>query len=194
MIERKNAVRWIQDEPGTEESDRLIPGQDVSYQAIPDDPEQNVRPETPSSPVPGLIRLLCSGTLLVVLLATVVEAMAWASFDSVILLPSPSIHPNDLTGPPAVHPQDIPHDPPLHRPLLHPALPPLLPVPPARHSCRHPRQPQTRNPRFHPRRPRVPAPATRHRKHPQRPNNLVHPVIVRRPRHGLQDRRADGRG
>ncbi|KAL4807634.1 major facilitator superfamily domain-containing protein [Aspergillus unguis] len=102
MIERKNATRWIQteNEPVTEagtpaETERLIDpaSQNGSYETVgPElDPEQSNGNPTEASfhdrrRMPPMVRLLCSVTLLVVLQATLAQAMAWASFDSVLPL------------------------------------------------------------------------------------------------------------
>ncbi|KAL5045434.1 major facilitator superfamily domain-containing protein [Aspergillus fruticulosus] len=115
MIERNNANRWIDDlhpesesesEAGTE-TERLISPATATQLAPPYESIQGVhehehlseshpRQSDPKSvaegltdaksSMPGMLRMICSVTLLVVLQATLVEAMAWASFDSVLPL------------------------------------------------------------------------------------------------------------
>ncbi|KAL6232768.1 hypothetical protein BDW75DRAFT_242670 [Aspergillus navahoensis] len=113
MIERKNANKWINNlhsesdfERGTE-TERLIssataPQLAPPYESIPEVHEHEHRSESDTrqsnsksvaegsthtkSSMPGMLRMICSVTLLAVLQATLVEAMAWASFDSVLPL------------------------------------------------------------------------------------------------------------
>ncbi|KAL4968355.1 MFS transporter [Aspergillus stella-maris] len=101
MIERKNAAKWIdiQSPPpeAAEESQSLLAPatQNGSYESFSRefDPEtqsklteaEEILPQRKSS-LPGIVRLMGSLTLWVVLDATLVEAMAWASFDSVLPL------------------------------------------------------------------------------------------------------------
>ncbi|KAL4975574.1 major facilitator superfamily domain-containing protein [Aspergillus desertorum] len=113
MIERKNASRWIGDihresEAEAEaETQRLISPAAATQIAPPyesiqriheheHDSESQTQPSNSKSAVegsthtkgsmPGMLHMICSATLLVVLQATLVEAMAWASFDSVLPL------------------------------------------------------------------------------------------------------------
>ncbi|KAL4770091.1 major facilitator superfamily domain-containing protein [Aspergillus nidulans var. acristatus] len=113
MIERKNANRWIDDahsesesESGTETERLMSPATATqlasAYESIPrvhDHPcdfeypsrhsnsKSIAEDSTPTkSSMPGILRMMCSVTLLIVLQATLVEAMAWASFDSVLPL------------------------------------------------------------------------------------------------------------
>ncbi|KAL4944185.1 hypothetical protein BDV06DRAFT_220551 [Aspergillus oleicola] len=101
MIERKSAAKWIDIQTPPPEADseteRLLDpaAQNGSYEAFaPDhDPETLSKPAEGEDPpaqrkssMPGIIRLMGSLTLWVVLDATLVEAMAWASFDSVLPL------------------------------------------------------------------------------------------------------------
>ncbi|KAL4912486.1 major facilitator superfamily domain-containing protein [Aspergillus aurantiobrunneus] len=97
MVERKNVVEW-NDVQSAAETERLIApaGQNGSpYEAIqPDhDPsQQDGKPAAESGPapskkfMPGIVRLMGSVTIWVILEATLVEAMAYASFDSVLPL------------------------------------------------------------------------------------------------------------
>ncbi|KAL2856964.1 major facilitator superfamily domain-containing protein [Aspergillus pseudodeflectus] len=109
MIERKNALEWLQDQPASvEETERLLepvaPGDSLhKYAAIPREAEQSaseggkvaddgLAESSPSETkakkrsVPGIVRLLCSGALLVVLAAAVLQAVAYSSFDTVLPL------------------------------------------------------------------------------------------------------------
>ncbi|RDW79270.1 MFS transporter [Aspergillus mulundensis] len=109
MIERKNATRWIDDSAAQSdaETERLIDSSastttipPYGYEAVESESESNhdaesQRPNAKStaegsiftkSSMPPMLRMICSLTLLVVLEATLVEAMAWASFDSVLPL------------------------------------------------------------------------------------------------------------
>ncbi|KAL3431769.1 major facilitator superfamily domain-containing protein [Aspergillus tetrazonus] len=112
MIEPKNANRWIDDahsesesESGTETERLMSPATATlasAYESIPRvhehprDFESQSRHSTSKSvaesstptrsSMPGILRMMCSVTLLIVLQATLVEAMAWASFDSVLPL------------------------------------------------------------------------------------------------------------
>ncbi|KAL2797610.1 major facilitator superfamily domain-containing protein [Aspergillus keveii] len=110
MIERKNALEWLQDQPASvEETERLLEpaaqGDSArKYVAIPEDAEQSasnmggksadddLAESSPSETkakkrsVPGIVRLLCSGALLVVLAAAVLQAVAYSSFDTVLPL------------------------------------------------------------------------------------------------------------
>ncbi|KAL4746070.1 hypothetical protein BDW72DRAFT_207661 [Aspergillus terricola var. indicus] len=113
MIERKNTNRWIDDahsesesESGTETERLMSPPTATqlasAYESIPrahehpHDFESQSRHSnfksvaegsTPTkSSMPGILRMMCSVTLLIILQATLVEAMAWASFDSVLPL------------------------------------------------------------------------------------------------------------
>ncbi|KAL4871079.1 hypothetical protein BDV12DRAFT_206922 [Aspergillus spectabilis] len=110
MIERKNALKWIDDyqseSVSTEETERLlgpaIQGNTL-YEALakPYESEHDTQQPPNGKPaddtlepttskkrrsMPGMVRLLCSGTLLIVLLATLVLAMAYSSFDTVLPL------------------------------------------------------------------------------------------------------------
>ncbi|KAL4993944.1 major facilitator superfamily domain-containing protein [Aspergillus recurvatus] len=113
MIEHKNANRWFDDvhpesesEAGTE-TERLISPATATqlappYESIPwvheheDDPESQPRQlnsksaaegsTNTKSSMPGMLRMMCSLTLLIILQATLIEAMAWSSFDSVLPL------------------------------------------------------------------------------------------------------------
>ncbi|PWY90269.1 MFS amine transporter [Aspergillus sclerotioniger CBS 115572] len=95
MVERKSASKWIQSDEGGE-TEGLLSGateeRGVGYAAIPDDGAgQTSVPGEPLSSgkatsVPGIIRLMCSGKLLVVLMATVVDAIIWSAFDTVLPL------------------------------------------------------------------------------------------------------------
>ncbi|KAL4983875.1 major facilitator superfamily domain-containing protein [Aspergillus falconensis] len=112
MIDRKTAQRWISAEAGAdEETERLLgsqampgsswhsevarnsnahPGHDGAHPA--GEPAANIaQPKGPISQsqkkvVPGIVRLVCSGTLLVDLQATVVEAIVYSAFDTVLPL------------------------------------------------------------------------------------------------------------
>lgn len=96
MIEQRSARKWIQPQTVTE-TDALI-GAGSQYESLGNDPpspsascEDLIRPDgddgepvnTKSSPLPGMLRLMCSGNLLLVFAATVVNASLYASFDSV---------------------------------------------------------------------------------------------------------------
>jgi len=104
MIEKKNALECIPDQsPSSEETERLIAPTaqgsspfEASVKSGGGDPhasQQNGKPadddltvpfsRKKKKSVPGIVRLMCSGSLLVVLAAAVVQALAYASFDSV---------------------------------------------------------------------------------------------------------------
>lgn len=110
MIDKRTAQRWIPDEPGTvEETERLIgnPGSPQAFShsetaSNSDDHPGHNRVDTAGDPVadsaspkppapwlrnksvPSIVRLACSGSLLVVFQATVVESMVYSAFDTVI--------------------------------------------------------------------------------------------------------------
>ncbi|KAL2819157.1 MFS amine transporter [Aspergillus granulosus] len=107
MIERKNALEWIGDQPAAaEETERLInpaaqgnpsfesvvkSGEADSDALQPDGKPADDDLGGPSRgkkkrSVPGIVRLMCSGALLVVLAATILQAVAYASFDTVLPL------------------------------------------------------------------------------------------------------------
>jgi hypothetical protein len=114
MIEPRTANRWVDDahaesesESGTETERLMSPATATlasAYESIPRVHEQPRDFESQSrhstsksvaegltptrSSMPGILRMMCSVTLLIVLQATLVEAMAWASFDSVRLHPT----------------------------------------------------------------------------------------------------------
>ncbi|KAL5335390.1 major facilitator superfamily domain-containing protein [Aspergillus crustosus] len=111
MIERKNALKWIDDphfvDVDADETERLIDPADQGdalYKALTssdesehgsqqlpigkpaaDDTLESTSPRKTRS-MPGMVRLLCSGTLLIVFVATLVLAMAYSSFDTVLPL------------------------------------------------------------------------------------------------------------
>ena len=99
MIEQKTAARWLQSK--TEESSGLL-GKSIGYGALSEQdsssslcPPDDVLVEPPvedgsesdssgkETSVPGIVRLICSGKLMVVLMATVVDAVLYSSFDTV---------------------------------------------------------------------------------------------------------------
>lgn len=98
MIERKTASKWIQIQPedGTEGlmSDALSQI-DTQYESFggesPTVQGDSIQPYEDGEPVasgrasllPGMVRLMCSGNLLLVLGATVVDASLYSSFDTV---------------------------------------------------------------------------------------------------------------
>ncbi|KAL2837843.1 major facilitator superfamily domain-containing protein [Aspergillus pseudoustus] len=107
MIEKKNALEWIPDQSASsEETERLIapPAQgSFSSGAGVKSGDTDAHASQPNgkpaeddvtvafsgkkkNSVPGILRLMCSGALLVVLAATVIQAVAYASFDSVLPL------------------------------------------------------------------------------------------------------------
>ncbi|KAL2862719.1 MFS transporter [Aspergillus lucknowensis] len=108
MIERKSASKWIEDQrTAPPETERLIrpAAQGSSPYETAANPEEPERETTQSNgkpavddcftehahnkkkrPVPGIVRLMCSGALLVILAAAVVQAIAYASFDTVLPL------------------------------------------------------------------------------------------------------------
>ncbi|KAL4813258.1 major facilitator superfamily domain-containing protein [Aspergillus spinulosporus] len=113
MIERKNATKWVDDsnpesecESGAETERLMSPATAAqlasAYDSIPrvnehprDSESQSLHSNSKSvaegststkSSMPGILRMMCSVTLLIILQATLVEAMAWASFDSVLPL------------------------------------------------------------------------------------------------------------
>ncbi|KAL3467810.1 major facilitator superfamily domain-containing protein [Aspergillus heterothallicus] len=102
MIERKNALKWVQDQPICDgETERLLNQAVQKVVAKSGEPDANASEANskqaddgltvPSSgkkknSVPGIVRLMCSGALLVVLAATVLQAVAYASFDTVLPL------------------------------------------------------------------------------------------------------------
>ena len=101
MVEPKNAAQWIQSGSGRETQALLNEAEThgAGYDAITanaragqtsglDDEyltEGSGEPLTSgrSTSVPGIVRLIFSGKLLVVLLATVVDAIIWSAFDTV---------------------------------------------------------------------------------------------------------------
>lgn len=103
MIEQRTAAQWLQPVSCSETENLLgrTTSCDVGYGATSG---QDQHAETPvatctastegnlesgssrrTSSVPAIVRLLCSGTMLVALGATIVDAMIWASFDTVHL-------------------------------------------------------------------------------------------------------------
>ncbi|KAL4787942.1 major facilitator superfamily domain-containing protein [Aspergillus varians] len=100
MIERKTAAKWIdvQSVAAEAETERLIDPaarNGASYETIEtghNSPKPNGKPTAEDGPnpsrgsMPAIVRLMCSVTLLVVLEATLVEAMTYSSFDSVLPL------------------------------------------------------------------------------------------------------------
>lgn len=95
MIEQRSARKWIQPQL-VAETDALI-GAGSEYESFGDDaPSPSASCEdlirdggepvnAKSSPLPGMVRLMCSGNLLLVFAATVVNASLYASFDSVCI-------------------------------------------------------------------------------------------------------------
>ncbi|OJJ97145.1 hypothetical protein ASPACDRAFT_80634 [Aspergillus aculeatus ATCC 16872] len=102
MIEQKTAAKWLPSK--TEESSGLL-GKSTGYGALSEQdsasslcPPDDVLVEPPvedgSEPdssgketsVPGIVRLICSGKLMLVLMATVVDAILYSSFDTVLPL------------------------------------------------------------------------------------------------------------
>eukprot|EP00136_Aspergillus_niger_P006250 XP_001397206.2 hypothetical protein ANI_1_1702134 [Aspergillus niger CBS 513.88] len=104
MVEPKNAAQWIQSGSGGETQALLNEAEThgAGYDAITANAragqtsglgneyptEGSGEPLTSgrSTSVPGIIRLIFSGKLLVVLLATVVDAIIWSAFDTVLPL------------------------------------------------------------------------------------------------------------
>ncbi|KAJ0418988.1 MFS amine transporter [Aspergillus carlsbadensis] len=104
MIERKNALEWLQDQPASvEETERLIepaaqggslhksvakPGEASELGGKPADDglAESSPSKTKKRSVPGIVRLLCSGALLIILAAAVLQAVAYSSFDTVLPL------------------------------------------------------------------------------------------------------------
>ncbi|GKZ34894.1 hypothetical protein AbraIFM66950_005291 [Aspergillus brasiliensis] len=100
MVEPKNAAQWIQSSSGGETQGLLNEAEahGTRYDAITanvsagqtsglDDecPTEGMTSRRTTS-VPGIVRLIFSGKLLVVLLATVVDAIIWSAFDTVLPL------------------------------------------------------------------------------------------------------------
>ncbi|KKK19139.1 hypothetical protein P175DRAFT_0520762 [Aspergillus ochraceoroseus IBT 24754] len=95
MVEHKTASKWVQT-PTVEEEGLLgrMEDQERAYEAASTNTSKPTPHEDTAEPlfskgstrIPGIIRLLCSGRLLVVLQATVVEAIAYSSFDTVLPL------------------------------------------------------------------------------------------------------------
>ncbi|KAL2829217.1 major facilitator superfamily domain-containing protein [Aspergillus cavernicola] len=98
MIERKSALKWMEEAQSvSEETERLIhpvaqsqSGRDTVHPdgkppATADDPAEGTFNRRKAS-VPGFVRLLCSSELLIILAATVVHAIAYSSFDTVLPL------------------------------------------------------------------------------------------------------------
>ncbi|PYH41613.1 MFS transporter [Aspergillus saccharolyticus JOP 1030-1] len=106
MIEQKTAVKWLPSTAAAEEESRGLLGESTGYGALiehdgstsslapPGDmllessAEDGSEPDScgKASSVPGIVRLICSGKLMVVLVATVVDAILYSSFDTVLPL------------------------------------------------------------------------------------------------------------
>ncbi|KAL4889497.1 MFS amine transporter [Aspergillus ambiguus] len=99
MIEQRTAAKWLQPVSESDsETDGLLGGtssQDVGYgaaggqdEAVPTCSAGNGEPDSDgrASSVPAIVRLMCSGTVLVSLGGALVAAMIWASFDTVLPL------------------------------------------------------------------------------------------------------------
>lgn len=106
MIEQKNASKWIQPQIATE-TEGLLSSPDVAdnihqatKQICSDDGSVNLRHSVcwpneisgelvssgRSSSVPPILRLMCSSSMLLFLGATMVDAILWSSFDTVLPL------------------------------------------------------------------------------------------------------------
>ncbi|PYI02767.1 MFS amine transporter [Aspergillus sclerotiicarbonarius CBS 121057] len=97
MIERKSASKWIESDEGGE-AEGLLSGaageHGTGYAAITENDGAGQTSAPVGEPLssgrttsmPGIVRLMCSGELLVVLMATVVDAIIWSAFDTVLPL------------------------------------------------------------------------------------------------------------
>lgn len=148
MIERKSAAKWIDvqseaaETRAEAETERLIAPATENCSSYEVESEHSSRqqsngkateeehPNPSRRSMPGIVRLMGSLTILVVLQATLVEAMTYSSFDSVLTTHSPNCYCLKLTitnaGSPSLRKIHIRHGPYGHRPVLHPALHPLL--------------------------------------------------------------------
>lgn len=181
MIERKSAAKWIDVQSGAAEAEteteRLIAPtteNGSSYEEVETghiSPQQSNgkaaedgQPNPSRRSMPGIMRLMGSLTILVVLQATLVEAMTYSSFDSVLTTRSPNQYSHGLTlanaGPPPLRKIHIRHGPHGHRPVLHPALHPLLLLNHNRLCSRPLRESPNRLDGIHPRRPSPLTPAS----------------------------------
>ncbi|PYH96206.1 MFS amine transporter [Aspergillus ellipticus CBS 707.79] len=100
MIERKSASQWMGDDATTDgETEGLLRGggggggyaaipQDCAPTAVPGADEVGDEPLSAGkkTSVPGIVRLIYSGRLLVVLIATVADAIMYSAFDTVLPL------------------------------------------------------------------------------------------------------------
>ncbi|KAF9892506.1 hypothetical protein FE257_001615 [Aspergillus nanangensis] len=104
MIEQKTAAKWTVPLASNGEAEGLLNsgGSNSRYHAIDQSPQTQPPIEAPdsvvaspdgdldpfsngrTSPVPAIVRLMCSGGMLVALAATVVDAMIWSSFDTLV--------------------------------------------------------------------------------------------------------------
>lgn len=118
MIEQRSARKWIQPQI-VAETDALI-GAASHYESFEDDAsspsascEDHIRDDgepvdAKSSPLPGIVRLVSSGNMLLVFAATVVNASLYASFDSVYPLVSGGLCiAADISGPPPPYHENI---------------------------------------------------------------------------------------
>ncbi|KAL3478656.1 major facilitator superfamily domain-containing protein [Aspergillus californicus] len=106
MVERKSALKWIDaqstttetatetgDEAEAEETTRLLdpttlPKPHPRYDGKSTNEDNPTEPthKAKRGSMPGIMRMLCSSTLLTVLLATLIHAISYSSFDSVLPL------------------------------------------------------------------------------------------------------------
>ncbi|PWY88942.1 MFS amine transporter [Aspergillus heteromorphus CBS 117.55] len=99
MIERKTAAQWIEEPAHATdgETQGLLSGSGTGYQAIAgqdgmaetvgaDEAGGEALSSGKKTSVPGIVRLICSGRLLVVLIATVADAIMYSAFDTVLPL------------------------------------------------------------------------------------------------------------
>lgn len=109
MIEQRSARKWIQPQL-VAETDALIEA-GSQYESSGDDapspsascdavlPESQGEPVgVKPSPLPGMVRLMCSGNLLLVFAAIVVNASFYASFDSACLVSDSLCIASDISG------------------------------------------------------------------------------------------------
>lgn len=99
MIERKTAAKWIPMESDGDETEGLMSGAvgqgasqygylgeaSTGQEVFAIQPHDEIEPVASgrASVLPGMVRLMCSGHLLIVLGATVVDASLYSSFDTV---------------------------------------------------------------------------------------------------------------
>jgi len=191
MIEQRSARKWIQPQIVTE-TDALI-GADSQYMSFGGDaPSPSTSCEdlirnygetviAKSSPLPGMVRLVCSGNMLLVFAATVVNASLYASFDSVCPVVSDGLGiAADISGPSPPYHENIRLGSSRRWTLLPPSIRTIFPFSSDRRRCRPLRRAKNRRPRLpHKLSHFRPSTNHNHRQHPQQ-SPPIHLPLLRR--------------